>query len=364
MQTPFRYDYVGSFLRPAELKEARSKFEKGDIDKEELRSIENKCIEELISDIKDAGYHVITDGEFRRSWWHYDFFWGIQGIEKEASEKGLVFKGMETRAEYPKLVGKISGENHPFIEDFKFVKQFEDENTVAKITFPSPSQFIKEFDRDENIKKRDELYPNREDLVADIAKAYQTVIQDLYAAGCRNIQIDDCSYTRLLTEPFQKDQELFKKIAEEYLEVNNRALENLPSDLVVNKHICRGNYRSHFFAEGGYEKIAPYIFEERIDAFYLEFDDERSGKLEVLKNIKENQKVVLGLITSKRPELEDKDFIISRIKEASEYVDLDRLYLSPQCGFSSTEEGNDLTFEDQWKKLALVKEIAEEVWGC
>ncbi len=362
MNTPFRYDYVGSFLRPLELKEARADFEAGTITKEQLRDIENKCIEKLVAEIKEAGYQVITDGEYRRSWWHYDFFWGIQGIEKASSKKGLVFKGMETRAEYPKLIGKISGENHPFVEDFKFIQQFEDDNTVAKITFPSPSQFIKEFDREENIEKRNELYPVREELISDIAKAYQQIIHDLYQAGCRNIQIDDCSYTRLLNDSFQQDQKLFKKLAEEYLEVNNRALENLPEDLVINKHICRGNYRSHFFAEGGYEKIAPYIFEERINAFYLEFDDERSGNLEVLKNLKPNQKVVLGFITSKRPELEDKDFIIGRIKEAGQYVPLDRLYLSPQCGFSSTEEGNDLTFEDQWKKLGLVKEIAEEVW--
>lgn len=363
MNTPFRYDFVGSFLRPKELKEARINFEKGLIDKEELKKVEDRCITKLISEIKDAGYSVISDGEFRRSWWHYDFMWSLNGMKREESEQGLIFKGMETRAEYPKLIGPISGENHPFVEDFKFIKQFEDENTVTKMTFPSPSQYLKEFDREENSAKRDELYPNREDLIEAVASAYQTVIKELYQAGCRNIQIDDCSYTRLLTEPFQKDPELFKKLAEEYLYVNNKALENLPEDLAINKHICRGNYRSHFFAEGGYEKLAPYIFEEKIDAFYLEFDDERSGNLDVLKYIKDNQKVVLGLITSKKPDLEDKDFIKKRIEEASNYVDLNRLYLSPQCGFSSTEEGNDLSFDDQWNKLALVKEIAEEVWN-
>ena len=361
---PFRYDYVGSFLRPEKLKVAREKFQNNEITQEELKKVEDYYILDLIEKQKKAGYHTITDGEFRRGWWHLDFFWGLNGISFQKSSQGLRFHDEETKAETAVVVGKISGENHPFVEHYKFVKAQEDENTIAKQTIPSPAQLLIQLRLPEFISETRKYYPTDDALKADIVKAYQTVIQELYAAGCRNLQLDDCTWTLYADRAFWKifniTEESLRLIAEEEIAINNAAIANHPEDMVITTHVCRGNFHSTYASEGAYDPIAPYLFaREDVDAFYLEYDDARSGGFEPLKYIPEGKKVVLGLITTKSAELEDKNRIIRRIHDAARYVPLENLYLSPQCGFASTEEGNKLTEEEQWAKLALVKEIAE-----
>ena len=366
--SPFRYDYIGSFLRPDSIKKAREDFEAGSITAKQLREIENEAISDLAAKQKAAGYAVITDGEFRRSYWHLDFMWGLNGIERIELDHGYFFHGEETTHGSVAVTGKISGENHPFVEDYKFVRQFEDENTIARQTIPAPAQLFAELFREENGKNTVRFYPDTEALIQDIAKAYRTVIAELYAAGCRNIQLDDCTWGMLCDKGYRealKNSDISAdEVAEQYLRLNNLALEGKPEDLVLTTHVCRGNYHSTWASSGGYEPIAEYLFSgENVSAFYLEFDDERSGGFEPLRFVADDKKVVLGLITSKSPVLEDKEQTIARIHEAAKYVPLDRLYLSPQCGFASCEIGNKLTEEEQWAKLALVKEIAEEVWS-
>lgn len=368
LKTPFRYDYVGSFLRPEELISMRKDFEDGKITAEELKAAEDRCIADLVTKQKAAGYHVITDGEFRRKSWHLDFMWGLNGVERIELDHGYFFHGMETYHTSVEVTGKITGESHPFVDHYKFLRQFEDENTVAKQTIPAPAQMLSELFRADNAEKTRDVYPDYEQLVQDIAAAYRTVIRELYEAGCRNIQLDDCTWGMVVdSEYWEKKLGAGADIEEEarkYLRINNLAIEGKPEDLVINTHVCRGNYQSTYAASGPYDKIAPILFsDENAEAFYLEYDDERSGGFGTLKYVTGNKKVVLGLITTKSPVLEKKEEVIARIHEAEKYIPLDRLYLSPQCGFSSNEIGNKLTEEEQWAKLALVRQIAEEVWG-
>lgn len=369
LKTPFRYDYVGSFLRPAKLKKARADYEAGTISAEQLKSVEDECIIQLVNKIKELGYHVITDGEFRRATWHLDFMWGFQGIEhKKTVDGNTTFDAEAAMIDDTYMVGKISVKNHPFVEHFKFVKALEDENTVAKQTIPAPAQFLEQFIMPMSLPNTNQYYPDVEELAEDIANGYKKVIRDLYDAGCRNIQLDDCSWG-MCVDPhaaaiFGTDEAGLQKIMEQLLAINNRAIEGAPEDLVINTHVCRGNFHSTYASSGAYDRVAEALFaRENVSAYYLEFDDARSGGFEPLKSVSGDKKVVLGLITTKSPKLEDKEDVIKRIHEAAKYVPLDRLYLSPQCGFASCEIGNKLTEEEQWKKLALVKEIAEEVWG-
>ncbi|WP_294385174.1 5-methyltetrahydropteroyltriglutamate--homocysteine S-methyltransferase [uncultured Ruminococcus sp.] len=363
---PFRFDYVGSFLRPDYLKKARADFEKGSITKAELTAVEDKAITELVKKQKELGYKVITDGEFRRATWHLDFMWGFNGVAHKKTEKGVAFHGEPALIDDTWLTGKISVDSHPFVEHYKFVKALEDENTVAKQTIPAPAQFFQQMIIPANIDATRKFYATDDELIADIANGYKKVINDLYNAGCRNIQLDDCTWGVLVAEGsvirYGKENNL-ADIKKKLLKVNNLAIEGKPDDLTITTHICRGNYHSAYFSSGAYDSVAEPLFgRENVDAYYLEFDDERSGGFEPLKYVSGNKKVVLGLITTKSPKLEDKQTVIERIKEASKYIPLDRLYLSPQCGFASCEIGNKLTEEQQWAKLALVKEIAEEVW--
>lgn len=366
---PFRADIVGSFLRPQEIKVARAAFNNGDITANELKDVEDKCIAALIDKQKQAGLQVITDGEFRRSYWHLDFMWGLNGVEHIELDHGYFFHDEETTKGSCALTGKISGENHPFVEHFKFVKQFETDGIVARQTIPAPAQFYAELFRGEsNTANTRRVYPNHQELMDDIAAAYRTVIAELYAAGCRNIQFDDCTWGMVCDKNFWEtmtgcgyDVENLMQI---YLEVNNKALEGHPADLVINTHVCRGNYHSTWASKGAYDVVAPLLFEnENVNSFYLEYDDERSGGFEPLKHVAANKKVVLGLITTKKPRLEDRQTIIQRIHEAAKYIPLEQLCLSPQCGFASCEIGNKLTEEEQWAKIALVQSIAKEVWG-
>lgn len=365
---PFRYDFIGSFLRPAKLKEARLKFSAGKINSDELKVVENECIRELIKKQKELGYQVITDGEFRRAAWHLDFMWGFNGVGHEPTKTGLPFHGEDAMIDDTYCTGKISVDNHPFVEHYKFVKALEDENTLAKQTIPAPAQFLEQMIMPFNIDKTHKYYDNTDELAYDIANGYKKVIADLYAAGCRNIQFDDCSWG-VLIDPraelfFNTDKAGLEEYKKQFLYINNLAIEGKPSDLVITTHVCRGNFHSTYACEGAYDGVAEALFAgENVDAYYLEFDDARSGGFKPLLKVSGNKKVVLGLVTTKRAELEDKEVLKARINEAAKYIPLERLCLSPQCGFASCEIGNKLTENEQWAKLKLVKEVAEEVWG-
>lgn len=368
---PFRADVVGSFLRPDVLKQARADFAAGVIDAGALRAVEDEAIRDLVAKQKAAGLHVITDGEFRRSYWHLDFMWGLQGIERRTSRTGYQFHDEETTADTAVVTGKISGENHPFVEHFKFVKALEEEGQVARQTIPAPAQTYSEVILDRCDGQQESLravYPTDEELIADIAAAYRTVLADLYAAGCRNVQFDDCTWGIYCDRDFVAKTGMspvdIKKVSGLGVAINNAALEGKPADLVVNTHVCRGNYHSTYAFEGGYDPVAPYLFaNEDVNAFYLEFDTPRAGGFAPLAHVAAGKKVVLGLVTSKQPGLEDEELLVRRINEAAQYVPLEDLCLSPQCGFASCECGNKLTEEEQWAKVALVQRVAKRVWG-
>ena len=369
--SPFRFDVVGSFLRPDVLKQARADHAAGLITDEQLATVEDVAIRDLVAKQKAAGLHVITDGEFRRSYWHLDFMWGLGGIERRTAREGYQFHDEETTADTAVVVSRINGENHPFVRHYKFVKALEGESQVAKQTIPAPIQTYSEviLDRaDGQVESLRSVYATNEELAADIAAAYRTVIADLYAAGCRNIQFDDCTWGIYCDQDFVAKTGLapvdLQKVCELGVELNNAALEGKPKDLTVTTHVCRGNYHSTYAFEGGYDPVAPYLFaKEDVDAFYLEFDTPRAGGFEPLAHVAPGKKVVLGLVTSKQPGLEDEELLERRIREAAQYVPLQDLYLSPQCGFASCEIGNKLTEDEQWAKVALIKRVARRVWG-
>lgn len=368
IRSPYRYDHVGSFLRPEKLKQARRDYNEGKISREALTAIEDEEIRKVVAKQKEAGYHIITDGEYRRTFWHLDFMWGFEGVGHKPTETGVQFNGELAILDDTYLTGKFKAKAHPFVEYFKFLKQFEDENTVAKYTIPAPAQTFQQMIVPQNIAGTRKYYATNEELIRDIGAAYRDVIGQFYAAGCRNLQLDDCTWGAIVGKAAEQRYRSLglepEKIKEELLLVNNLALENKPADMTITSHICRGNYHSTFFSSGPYDTVADYVFaQENVDALFLEYDDERSGGFEPLKKVSKDKKVVLGLITTKNPRLEDKQTIIRAIRAASEYVPLERLCLSPQCGFASCEIGNKLTEEEEWAKLRLVKEIAEEVWG-
>jgi len=361
IKAPFRYDHVGSFLRPQVLKEARSKFQKNEITYAELKKVEDEEIIRLIEKQKEIGVLSITDGEFRRSWWHFDFLGGLEGMEYYEKEHGLNFHNLETRKEGIRVVGKIDFGHHPFLDHFKFVKEHAGESTV-KFTIPSPNMLHARAD------KNTEIYATEEELIEDTIIAYQKGIQAFYDLGCRYLQLDDTAWASLFSDETRAKLVSEGKDPQKFMDtlqyVINESIKNKPADMTITMHICRGNYKSTFHSSGGYDFAAKVIFGGlNVDGLFLEFDDERSGSFEPLKYVnRPDLKVVLGLVTSKFGELEDKESIKTRIHEAAQYVSLDQLCLSPQCGFSSTEDGNILEEDNQWQKLSLIKEIAEEVW--
>lgn len=368
IQTPYRYDFVGSFLRPQVLKDAKKAYQNEELSKEDYEKVVDEEVTKIVAKQKELGFHVITDGEFRRTFWHLDFMWGFEGVAHENTGNGVKFDAELALLDDTYLVGKIKAKAHPFVEGFKFLKQFEDENTVAKYTIPSPAQMFQQLIVPANYESTRKFYSTNEELIKDIGRAYQEVIRQFYEAGCRNLQLDDCSWGAIVGDAAKQRYKLLgidlEEVKAQLLEVNNLALEGKPEDMVITSHICRGNYHSTFFSSGPYDSVADYVFaRENVDALFLEYDDARSGGFKPLEKVSEDKKVVLGLITTKTPELEDKEQVIARIHEAAKYIPLDRLYLSPQCGFASCEVGNKLTEEEQWAKLKLVKEIAEEVWG-
>ena len=366
---PQRADHVGSYLRPSALKEARKQFEEGKISADELKNIRRDAIKQLVKKQKEAGLKIISDGEFNRTYWHLDFMWGFEGVG-HSKGGGVPFHGEMAALDKTFLTGRIKplAQPHPFIDDFSFLRQFEEEGVAAKLTIPSPAQFFQQFLIPQNFLDTRRFYPTNEELIADVATAYQSFIKQFYDAGGRILQFDDCTWGAVVGDAAElryKSVGLdLNTIKEQLLEVNNRAIENRPSDLTITTHICRGNYHSTYFTSGPYDSVADYVFaREKVDALYLEYDDERSGSFEALKKVSDDKKVVLGLITTKNATLEDRETIIARIREASKYIPLERLCLSPQCGFASCEIGNKLTEDEQWAKIALVQDIAREVWG-
>ena len=368
-KAPFRLDQVGSFLRPERLKEARAKFNAGEITAEELERVENEEIIALIEKEKELGLKSVTDGEFRRAFWHLDFLENLDGVELvEADHFSVQFKDKDVKPKTLRIVGKVDfSENHPFVKHFKFLKEHAGD-TPVKLTIPSPSMLhlITQV-REKNYVPIERYKDNEALFFDDVVAAYRKALRCFYDLGCRNIQLDDTSWGEFCAldkrEAYEARGFDLEQIARDYVDVLNRVIEWKPEDLVVNMHICRGNFRSTWFSSGGYEPVAKTLFGHcRVDGFFLEYDSDRAGDCTPLRYIKD-QKVVLGLITSKSGDLEDKGEVIARIKEASQYVPLEQLCLSPQCGFSSTEEGNILTIEAQWDKLKLIDEIVHEVWG-
>ncbi|WP_161842054.1 5-methyltetrahydropteroyltriglutamate--homocysteine S-methyltransferase [Candidatus Enterococcus huntleyi] len=367
-ETIHQHEIVGSFLRPDELKQAREQFEKKEITAEALKEVENRLIRELVAKQKEVGLAFISDGEFRRSYWHLDFFWGLNGVDHVVMDQGYLFHGEETRADSARLSGKVAfNPNHPIFEEYSFLAEIAD-GTPIRQSIPAPAQLLAELTRGVNEEAVDRIYPDRNELYKDIAAAYRETILALYELGCRDVKLDDCTWGMLADKNYWKARNnetlSIDDLQQLYLDLNNNGIADLPEDLHITTHICRGNYHSTWATSGGYEPVAETLFgKEDVSAFFLEFDDERSGGFEPLRYVPEGKQVVLGLVTSKNGQLEDKEGLIERIKEASKYVPLDRLSLSPQCGFASTEEGNILTEEAQWAKLKLVIDVAKEVWG-
>ncbi|MDW8845865.1 cobalamin-independent methionine synthase II family protein [Erwinia sp. MMLR14_017] len=360
----YRAEVVGSFLRPAAIKQAREQFQAGEIDAVALKRIEDEAIRDVVTHQRACGLKVVTDGEFRRAWWHFDFFDGLQGVERYESEQGIQFNGVQTKAHSIRVTGKLGFGDHPMLQDFRYLKSISGD-AVPKMTIPSPSVLHFRGGRkaiDANV------YPDLNLYFDDLAQTYRDAIQAFYAAGCRYLQLDDTVWAYLCSED-QKNQirergEDPQELAHIYAQVLNKAIEGKPDDLTIGLHVCRGNFRSTWISEGGYEPVAEILFGTvNIDAFFLEYDNERSGGFEPLRFIKPGkQQVVLGLITTKNGELENPETVKQRIAEAAQYVSLDQICLSPQCGFASTEEGNSLSEEQQWAKLRLVVDIAKEVW--
>ncbi|GAB2558651.1 5-methyltetrahydropteroyltriglutamate--homocysteine S-methyltransferase [Gracilibacillus alcaliphilus] len=360
---PFRADHVGSLLRTDKLLQARKDFQAGNISSQQLREVENQEISYIVDKQIEVGLELVSDGEFRRRFWHTDFLEHLNGIEGYVPEVGYIFHGEEETERYNvRNIGKVSfNPDHPFLQDFKELNEIVAGRAVAKQTIPSPNQLFNVGIRDESI------YPDIEAYAQDIIQAYRDALQAFYDLGCRYLQFDDVYIAGLSSPdiPFNDGEHDRDYLIDLALRVVNGVLEGKPEDLVITTHLCRGNYRSNWAFEGSYDLIAPTLFaKEKVNGFFLEYDDERSGGFKPLNYIPNGgAKVVLGLITSKNGELEDKEAIKTRVQEASQYVPLDQLCLSPQCGFASTHHGNNLTEEDQWNKLKYIVELAKEIWN-
>lgn len=367
---PYRADVVGSFLRPAEIHAARRRFEAGEITREELTAAEDSAIRTLVAKELENGLTAVTDGEFRRAFWHLDFLAGLSGVEHvKAKAWSVHFETHQPKAETVRVVDRIAfPKDHPFLDAFDRLKAIAGTAPV-KFTIPSPSMLhLICAVREENYVPAPRYADNPEAFFDDMAQAWGDAMEALYARGCRYLQLDDTSWGEFCSEEKRAVYAArgidVDQVGRSYVRCINKILEKKPQDLTVTMHICRGNFRSTWFSSGGYEPVAEILFANcRVDGFFLEYDSERAGGFEPLRFIKD-QTVVLGLITSKFPELEAKEDVKARIREASAYVPLEQLCLSPQCGFSSTEEGNIMTEAEQWAKVRLVREIADEVWGA
>lgn len=362
---PFRADVVGSYLRPEALKQARHHFQHGQLSATELRAEEDKAIRDSVENQCDCGLQVITDGELRRTWWHFDFFDGLEGVERYDAESGIQFSGVQTKSHNVRVTGKVRFGDHPMLKDFEFLQSLES-GATPKMTIPSPS--VLHFRGGRNVVSPD-VYPDLSEFFDDLVQTYRDALAAFYTAGCRYLQLDDTVWAYLCSE---EQKQLVRErgddpdeLARIYADVLNRILEGKPDDLVIGLHVCRGNFRSTWISSGGYEPVAELLFGSvNVDAFFLEYDNDRSGDFRPLRFVKPgHQQVVLGLVTTKTGELEEKELIKARIQEAAQYVPLEQICLSPQCGFSSTEEGNNISEAEQEAKLRLVVEVAREVWG-
>lgn len=362
VKAPFRADHVGSLLRPASIHKARKDFQEGKITAEELHEIETAEIKLIVDKQIEVGLQAVTDGEFRRRFWHTDFLEHLNGVEGYIPEHGFKFAGEETERYDVRVIGKISfNHDHPHVKEFIEFKEIVGDRAIAKQTIPSPNQLF-----NAGIRNLD-IYPDIEEYAKDIIQTYRDAIKAFYDAGCRYLQLDDVYIAGLNAPaiPFNDSGHSREELIDLALRVANGVLEDKPEDLIVTTHLCRGNYRSTWAFEGSYAKIAPTLFaKEKVNGFFLEYDDDRSGDFGPLEYIPTGgPQVVLGVFTSKHGQLEDKENIIARVKEATKYVPLEQLCISPQCGFASTHHGNILTEEEQWAKLKYIVDISKEIWG-
>ena len=360
---PFRADHVGSLLRTGPLKEARAKREKGEMTADQLKEVEDREIEKIIKKQEELGLKLATDGEFRRSWWHFDFLGMLDGVEVYDTDQGIQFRGVQTKAQSLRIVGKVGFSKHPMLEHFKFLKAHT--KVMPKMTIPAPPVLHFRLAKD-GVRK--DIYPDLDGFFHDLGQAYKQAVKGFYDAGCRYLQFDDTVWAYLCSqEELRKARERMSNVDQLqgiYARVINAALEGKPADMTITTHVCRGNFRSTWISEGGYEPVAETLLGKvNYDGYFLEYDTDRAGGFEPLRFLpKGNKIVVLGLVTSKSGTLEKKDDVKRRIDEAAKFAPLEQFCLSPQCGFASTEEGNLLAEEEQWAKLRMIKELADEVW--
>ena len=362
---PFRADHVGSILRSAAIKEARAKREKGEIAAEALKAVEDREIEKIVRKQEEIGLKLATDGEYRRSWWHLDFFWGLTGCEKITLPHGIQFRGVQTRPEGYKITGKLDfPSNHPMIEHFKFLKVTA--KVTPKMCIPAPTVMHFRTPKD-GIPKS--VYPDLDGFFVDLGQTYKKAVKAFYDAGCRYLQFDDTAWSYLCSADemaqARERMPMADNLPQIYQDMINTALSAKPADMTITTHVCRGNFRSTFISSGGYEPVAESLLAKtNYDGYFLEYDTERAGGFEPLRFLpKGNKMVVLGLVTSKSGTLEKKDAVKRRIEEAAKFAPLEQYCLSPQCGFASTEEGNVLAEEEQWAKFRMIVELSKEVWG-
>jgi len=360
---PFRADHVGSLLRPQAIKEAREKKAKGAISAADLKAVEDREIERVIKQQEDAGLQAITDGEFRRSWWHLDFLWGLKGADKFVPTTGVAFAGVNTRSEGVQVVGKLDFAGHPMIDHFKFVKDHTKQ--TPKITIPAPSAL---YGRPIRIPIDQKVYPKMDAMFDDLGKAYRKAVRAFADAGCRYLQLDEVFIAMLCDPKYRKQMsdrgDDPEKLGTVYGDLINAAMSDIPSDMTITMHLCRGNYKSTFMGAGSYDAVQEILFNSiNVHGYFMEYDDERSGGFEPLRLLPKGKTVVLGIMTTKTGKLESKDELKRRIDQAAKYAPLDQLAISGQCGFASTEEGNTLTEAEQWAKIRRLVEVADEVWG-
>jgi len=362
---PFRADHVGSLLRPRALKTARERRAKGEITAEELRAVEDREIEDIIRKQEAVGLHSITDGEFRRSWWHLDFLWGLDGVERHAMDGGIAFAAVTTRAEGVRVTGKLGFSGHPMLDHFKFLKAHT--KRTPKMTIPAPSAL---YGRPMPTPIDKAIYPTLDEFFADLGQAYKKAVRAFADAGCRYLQLDEVFIAMLCDEGYRQrmkdrgDDPDYLGVA--YGDLINAAISDIPADMVVTMHLCRGNYKSTYMGSGtsSYETMQEVLFERiKVHGYFMEYDSARAGGFEPLEHLPKGRLAVLGLVTSKTGALEQRDALKRRIAEAAKFTDLDQLCLSPQCGFASTEEGNILAEDEQWAKLRMIVDVAQEVWG-
>ncbi|HEX6224682.1 MAG TPA: 5-methyltetrahydropteroyltriglutamate--homocysteine S-methyltransferase [Chryseolinea sp.] len=365
IQPPFRADQVGSLLRPKELLEKRYQWKKGELPADVLREAENEAIKQTVRKVESIGMKAITDGEFRRDYFHLDFLQQLDGVTVTGGIAANPHaKAAEDGFTPPKLTvtGKLKHNKEIQVNDFKFLESVVTQ--TPKVSIPSPTMVHFRGGR----KAIDiTAYPDMDEFFSDLAQCYRDEIQALYAAGCRYIQLDDTNLAYLCDMKMREEARLRgddpNELPKRYAELINSAINARPQDLTIGVHLCRGNYRSTWFAEGGYEPVAEVLFNDlNVDAYFLEYDDERSGDFAPLRFVPTTKVVVLGLISSKLPQLEDQEMLIKRVAEAARYMPLENLALSPQCGFSSTSHGNNLTMDDQWRKLELTVDTARKIW--